>query len=153
MSMKTSLHEGILSFCNHPHLAAIISGWGNVCSNGIGAWCPVTLCQGTAGAEILPEIHGQKFAGANKSGQLSILVLAQKHKWRQDIYYRLNMQAHRSLRKDWMHCLTPMSPQSGATFLSEGLTVLDFVCLPARNQILVKAGARLAGMPGAMASS
>lgn len=50
-----------------------------------------------------------------------------------------------------MHCLTPVSLQSDATSLSEGLSTLDFVHLPARNQILVRAGVRLAGMPGAAA--
>ena len=63
------------------------------------------------------------------------------------------MQLHRSLSKDRMHSLTPLSLQSDATSLSEGLSASDFVCLPARNQILVRAGARLAGMPGAVASS
>lgn len=52
-----------------------------------------------------------------------------------------------------MHQLTLVSLQSDATSLSEGLSTFDFVCLPARNQILVRAGVRFAGMPGAVASS
>lgn len=47
-----------------------------VCSTGVGAWHPATLCQGTAGSKILPKVYGEKITGGNKFGQLSILALA-----------------------------------------------------------------------------
>lgn len=75
--MEAPLYQGTLAFCNHPHLAVIISGCRNLCSTGVGAWCPATLHQGTAGAKILPKVYGEKFDGGNKSGQLSILALVQ----------------------------------------------------------------------------
>lgn len=40
------------------------------------------------------------------------------------------MQLHRGFSKDWLHCLTPVSLESDATSLSEGMSILMFcICL------------------------